>query len=512
MKNKIFNAIFTFAILAALVIFLAGVAVFLQVNSSLIGYFPLIVTVVCLIFATSIVCGILFYKKEANKCVKISAFILIGVTLIAMILIILFCMVIDFFQPLTLTTIGNGLIFAGLGITVGASVLYIIFTKKYILPMVACVCVCCCLITGVIWANAQPYQKFSEKVTVKELFVNGEGGYATFRIPSLLSLDKDVLNKSNERIYTEDVLVAMAEARKDGSQDIGEIDLVYKLSFDSGKTWSDLKILIDIDEKGKVGNPTIGFDKNTAKLVMLYLVGTEKSGYNYLTYAIRGEFNHKDGFNFDEPTLITKEYDENAGTGKHDGVTQYTIMAGPGKIVQTKSGRLVAPCSNAGFSYAAYSDDGGYTWIRGESEIAGNECEIAILNDSTLVMVSRDNVNCAGVHNEQYVRLAYSYDNGQSWQDLTECKNLKTPICMSSIVRLNENKIALTFPDDFYMRTDLTIAISSDGGKTFSKEKLYDGASGYSCVETNGEGKIFVIAEIGKVNYNETISFFEYVG
>ena len=80
---------------------------------------------------------------------------------------------------------------------------------------------------------------------------------------------------------------------------------------------------------------------------------------------------------------------------------------------------------------------------------------------------------------------------------------------MSSIVRLSENKIALTFPDDFYMRTDLTIAISNDGGKTFTKEKLYDGASGYSCVETNSEGKVFVIAEIGKVNYNETISFFE---
>ena len=194
------------------------------------------------------------------------------------------------------------------------------------------------------------------------------------------------------------------------------------------------------------------------------------------------------------------------------------IGAGPGIGIEVKQGkykgRLVFPiyygthrfppaCNAA----ALYSDDNGLTWIKGENAGTGNECEAAELDDGTLVMVIRDMTGCSTYHPEQYQRLSYSDDGGETWYEQTVDTTLRSPICMSS-VDVCGNTLYLTFPDDYYTRANLTVAYSEDGGETFEKKVLYDGPGGYSCVTSGGNGKVFVIAEVGKVNYNEALVFF----
>src|SRR5438034_2609174 len=73
------------------------------------------------------------------------------------------------------------------------------------------------------------------------LFVAGEHGYNTYRIPSLVVSPKGTL-------------LAFCEGRKINKTDTGDIDLLLKRSFDGGKTWQPTQIVWD-DGKNTCGNP-----------------------------------------------------------------------------------------------------------------------------------------------------------------------------------------------------------------------------------------------------------------
>ncbi|MBM3787949.1 MAG: exo-alpha-sialidase [Acidobacteria bacterium] len=58
-----------------------------------------------------------------------------------------------------------------------------------------------------------------------DVFVSGQDGYHTYRIPAMVKSKKNTL-------------LAFAEGRKDNSRDWGNIDLLVKRSRDGGRTWS----------------------------------------------------------------------------------------------------------------------------------------------------------------------------------------------------------------------------------------------------------------------------------
>lgn len=508
MKKSIPLILSGILICAGFAVLILGMIFFTLINSAILFN----VAGFCVIFfGTAAVGTVLFFlsgRKERKPYMKKTAIAAITVEALLLVITIILAFAVDLFQPLALSLLSSVLLIAGGVITTAGAVLGLIFNGNAVKITVVGLTLCSLFLGGIIWANTQGYGDFYNAADKKFLFVNGEGGYATFRIPSLYVVDKDVLNEKSGTGFSEDLIIAMAEGRKNSSLDIGEIDIVYKISADEGKTWTDLRTLIKVEgEVGKAGNPTVVFDKVNGILNVLYMVGTEKNGYNYIAYNVQGTINGKGEITLGTPIRITEEYDENAGTGIGDGVNEYTLMIGPGKAVQTESGRLIVPCSNRGYSFALYSDDYGKTWTRGKNACEGNECEIAVLPDGRLVMVSRDNTGAGNFHPKQFIRLVYSSDNGETWGKVTEKSNLKTPICMSS-VDVCGNTLYLTFPDDYYTRANLTVAYSEDGGETFEKKVLYDGPGGYSCVTSGGNGKVFVIAEVGKVNYNEALVFF----
>ena len=92
-----------------------------------------------------------------------------------------------------------------------------------------------------------------------DLFVSGEGGYHTYRIPALA-------------VMPGGTVVALAEGRKTSSSDRGDIDLVMRRSTDHGRTWSDMRLVYE--EGGAaptaIGNPTPVVDHATGTLHLLF--------------------------------------------------------------------------------------------------------------------------------------------------------------------------------------------------------------------------------------------------
>src|SRR6478609_4173776 len=73
------------------------------------------------------------------------------------------------------------------------------------------------------------------------VFVSGTEAHKSFRIPAIISIEKNTL-------------LAFAEGRVEGAGDFGDINIVMKRSVDNGKTWLPLQVIVDFDSL-QAGNP-----------------------------------------------------------------------------------------------------------------------------------------------------------------------------------------------------------------------------------------------------------------
>ena len=106
--------------------------------------------------------------------------------------------------------------------------------KTYILR--TCSLLICFFLTCLLLPAGTLYA-YQHKSTV---FESGADGYASYRIPAIVKLKNGHL-------------IAFAEGRVDGAGDFGNVDIVYKTSRDSGKTWGALRVAVDNGEY-QVGN------------------------------------------------------------------------------------------------------------------------------------------------------------------------------------------------------------------------------------------------------------------
>ena len=188
------------------------------------------------------------------------------------------------------------------------------------------------------------------------LFKSGDDGYNCFRIPTIIKAKNDVI-------------LAFAEGRKKSCSDTGDVDLVYKKSYDNGKTWSSLKIIWD-DDGNTCGNPSPVLDKKSGRISLLatwnrgedkeWQIIDQKSIDTRHVYLIHSNDN---GESWTNPKEITKNV-------KLDNWTWYAT--GPVNGIQLKKGpnkeRLIIPCDHIEadtkhyYSHIIYSDDGGLNW------------------------------------------------------------------------------------------------------------------------------------------------------
>jgi sialidase-1 len=167
-------------------------------------------------------------------------------------------------------------------------------------------------------------------------------------------------------------------------------------------------------------------------------------------------------------------------------------------------GRLVVSANHItgdtkqNYSHAIYSDDAGDSWKLGgvTPQDSVNESTVAELPRGRLML------NMRNASKKRVRQVSISKNGGKSWSKVKPDNALIEPVCEGNLLRytFNGKKDALLFsnPASQTARTDMTIRVSYDNGKTWAFKKiLYAGPSAYSCLTILPNGNIGCYYEAG---------------
>jgi len=338
-----------------------------------------------------------------------------------------------------------------------------------------------------------------------QLWISGENGYHTYRIPALI-------------VTTNGTVLAFCEGRMSGGGDNGNIDLLVKRSTDNGQSWSKQQIIWD-DGKNTCGNPCPVVDRNTGTIWLLMTWNRGEDSENQIIYQSSKDTRRvyvtsskDDGLTWEEPTEITSSV-------KPDSWTWYATGPGAGIQIEKEdfAGRLVIPCDHIEadtrnyYSHVFFSDDGGNSWTLGEStpNYHVNECQVVELTDNRLLLNMRNYDR--SIKKRQ---VALSHDGGQSWQEQTFADELIEPRCQASIRRYSwpgeteKSIILFSNPADKNNRIMMTVRASYDEGASWPVSNvLAKGPSAYSDLAILKDKSIACLYETGEKSPYETITF-----
>ena len=351
-------------------------------------------------------------------------------------------------------------------------------------------------------ANSYSQTAGEEKLTDKVVFVydraKSEFGY---RIPALVTTKNGTL-------------LAFAE-RRTGMEDHAENDIVLRRSKDNGKTWEDMIVIAEVG-KNNLNDPCPVVLENGRILLMYqyypYAIHTFTSGYiqiadagydgprNTKTYLVQSI---DDGLTWSSPREITKSV----------RASSILSVGCPGNGIQLTrggfKGRIIIPlyefCPSANDdrpfrNSIAFSDDNGETWavsnqIPHEGLTGyGDEAQAVELKDGGILFVAR---------NERgfYRNVSFSHDGGITWENMDLDFGLPGTPCQGSVIRYSwpedgESLIVQASPANKYKRTDGTVRVSDDEGKSWKYSRdLYPGSYSYSCLSKMKNGNVGLLYE-----------------
>jgi sialidase-1 len=327
-----------------------------------------------------------------------------------------------------------------------------------------------------------------------DVYTSGDDGYQMYRIPAI-------------EVAPDGSLLAFAEARKYGGSDPGmgkqDIDLVLKRSTDNGGTWSPMKIIEDPGELWSAANPATVVDRQNGRVWLLYLrskpersTDTSRPGTDDMQTLAR----HSDdnGLTWSDPLDLTKVARD------YSDPTWQASVVGPGGVIQTRTGRLVAPVWKVKpyGVFTIFSDDHGQTWQRGSlmpGNQGGDEDQIVELADGRLLLDIRQN---SGPHR----LLATSSDAGQTWSEPRPGVSVTPVACAIERLTLqsagdDRNRIVWTGPKGPGRKT-LVARLSYDEGQTFTNERLIaDEPAAYSDLTVLKNKTVGVLWERGNYRF-----------
>jgi sialidase-1 len=339
----------------------------------------------------------------------------------------------------------------------------------------------------------------------QNLFVSGEGGYHSYRIPAL------VLAANGD-------LLAFCEGRRDARGDAGKIDLLLRRSADDGATWSEPAV-VWADGENTCGNPCPVIDPASGDVLLFstWNLGTDRekaivareSQDTRRVFLLRSR-NH--GKTWGRAKEITADV-------KPPEWTWYATGPGAGLAIERgpRKGRLVIPCDHIEaedrYSHAIISDDGGRTWrVGGRIGPGVNECEAVELTAGRLLMNMRNHQRT-----ETHRKVAFSADGGETWTEPQSDPVLIEPVCQASIRRTRWprgkrpgvilfSNPACTFSGPDKGRRNMVLRASFDEARTWPVALvLHPGLAAYSDLAVAADGAICCLYEAGEQHYWERI-------
>jgi sialidase-1 len=319
------------------------------------------------------------------------------------------------------------------------------------------------------------------------VFISGSEGHKSYRIPAIIALPNNDL-------------LAFCEGRVHGSGDFGDINIVMKRSSDYGKTWTELKTVVDADSL-QAGNPAPVVDLTDpnypgGRIFLFYNTGNNHEGEVrkgkglrevWYKTSVDGGVIWSEAVNITIQTHRPKQPQVNPAYNFSEDWRSYANT--PGHAMQFSSGKYkgriyVAANHSAGepkskfedyFAHGYYTDDHGKTFHLGETINlpGGNEATAAQISNNGLLLNAR---NQKGDVRARIV--ARSNDGGQTWNSISFDKNLPDPVCEGSIVNIGIKKgkhiLAFCNAADTSRRDNLTLRISFDEGNSWIKSILLD--------------------------------------
>jgi sialidase-1 len=326
-----------------------------------------------------------------------------------------------------------------------------------------------------------------------DLFEARKGGYHTYRIPGIVSLGHDTL-------------FAWVEARRTGTGDWEDIDILSRVSRDGGATWEPARRLVDAETK-PAHNGVALVDSTNGSLHFIYCVNYSQA------FHMRSD---DGGVTFTRPMEITEAF--------RSFNTQFlwnVIATGPGHGLQLRAGRFIVPVwlSNGGKRHrpsavgVIYSDDHGATWQ------AGDLVPNTLINMSETGAVEREDgsvlFNIRSEDRERRRAISISKDGVHQWSRPKFDPALVEPVCFGALTRLTwseggrPGRILFCNPDsqshsgkhgpsyDGNMdRVNLTIRMSRDDGATWPVSRVLEpGVTGYSDLTPGPAGSFCCVYE-----------------
>ncbi len=348
------------------------------------------------------------------------------------------------------------------------------------------------------------------------VFVNGEEGYAAFRIPCIVAA-------------TNGDLVAFAEGRVESVSDSTQtIHIVCKRSRDQGRTWAPLQI---------VGRHVIGGTEYAAMNPSAVVDGLRGTGRIVLLYKrlpcsewalVQGE-----GV---APTVCVVSDDHGVSWRDEREITNAVHrpdrwrvqIPTAGHAIQLRGtadkaflhGRLFFIGSHTTDddsvfeqrNYAFWSDDLGQTWQMGpeidvradETSAQGlNEAMAVELNDGRILINSRNYQNGRAVGCRAITPGEFDCAGQLHFEPTRHDATLIEPPCQASIVRhdaRDRERPVLLFANPAHdaARVNMTVRLSRDDGASWPVAKVIDrGPSAYSDLVIQSDGEIGLLYERG---------------
>ncbi|MBL7041135.1 MAG: exo-alpha-sialidase [Pirellulaceae bacterium] len=333
-----------------------------------------------------------------------------------------------------------------------------------------------------------------------ELYLAGEGGRHTYRIPALA-------------VTTTGRVLALCEGRRDSRGDSGQIDLLLRHSDDGGHTWSASRVIVEAPGMTS-GNPCPVVDHRTGRILLSFCRNLADGPESMICEGkaprtVWLTHSDDDGATWSTPRQITDQTKDPTWTW---------YATGPCHGIQLSTGRLVIPCDHIVgvyhdrqrdpyHSHVILSDDGGDTWrIGGIVEKGTNECTVVETADRSLY------INCRNYEGEKRRAGARSADGGESFESRFWVDAHPEPICQGAMTSWSasgqpSDRVLFANPADQESRSQLTVRLSEDGGRNWPVARcLYEGPSAYCDLVALEGGQVLCLYERGATDAYESLT------